>query len=75
MPRELFLTTKENIKIRNVNTNDMSTIIKLSKAQLFQLINSVGFLGRSLGNMMSNLKRGKKGRNLLFLWPKMSCLN
>ena len=35
----------------------MSTYIKLSKAQLTKIIQSGGFLGKTLGNMMSNLDK------------------
>ena len=35
----------------------MSTYIKLSKAQLTKIIQSGGFLGKTLGNMTSNLDK------------------
>ena len=34
-PRELLLTTRQRIKLRNAFNNNMSTDIKLSKAQSF----------------------------------------
>ena len=39
----------------------MLTDIKLSKSQLAKIIQSGGFLGKTLGNIMSNL--GKKNTN------------
>ena len=37
----------------------MSKDVKLGKAQLFKIIQSGGFLGKALGNVMGNL--GKTG--------------
>ena len=54
MPHELFLTTRQKTKIRNAIAKNMSTDIKLSKAQLSKMIQSGGFLR----NVLSNL--GKK---------------
>ena len=34
LPHELFLTTRQTIRICNVITNNMSTVIKLSKDQI-----------------------------------------
>ena len=34
LPHELFLTTRQTIRICNVNVNNMSTDIKLSKDQI-----------------------------------------
>ena len=48
---ELFLTTRQTTKIRNVFANDMSTDIKLSKAQLSKIIQSSGSFGSWLGNL------------------------
>ena len=38
LPHELFLTTRQTTKIRNTFANNMSTDIKLSKAQLSRMI-------------------------------------
>ena len=51
---ELFLTIRQTTKIRNAFTNDTSTNIQLSKAQIFKIIQS----GGSFGSWLSNL--GKK---------------
>ena len=45
LPHELFLTTRQTAKLRNVIENNMSTDIKLTKAQIKKIIQSGGFLG------------------------------
>ena len=47
-PYELLLTTKQKTKLRNAFNNNMSTDIKLSKAQIKKIIQSGGFLGSLL---------------------------
>ena len=42
LPHELFLITRETTKIRNVFVNNMSRDIKLSKAQISNIIQSGG---------------------------------
>ena len=54
LPHELFLTTRQTTKIRNAFVNNISTDIKLSKAQISKIIQ----LGRSFGSWLGNL--GKK---------------
>ena len=56
LPRELFLTTRQKTKIRNAFTNNMSTDIKLIKAQLSKKIYLAIFLSKT-GNL------GKKNTN------------
>ena len=51
MPHELFLTTRKTIKIRNAFANNISTDIKLSKAQISIIIQSGGFFGSWLANL------------------------
>ena len=60
MSHELFLTKRQKSKIRNAFDNNLLTDIKLGKVQLSKIIQSGGFLGKTLGNMMSDL-----GRNTL----------
>ena len=48
LPHELLLTTKQKTKLRNALNNNMSTDIKLSKAQITKIIQSGGFLGTLL---------------------------
>ena len=45
LPHELLLTTRQKAKLRNAINNNMSTDLKLSKAQISKIIQSGGFLG------------------------------
>ena len=38
LPHELLLTTGQKTKLRNVFNNNMSTDLKLSKAQIFKIV-------------------------------------
>ena len=40
LPHELLLATRQKTKLRNAFNNNMSTDIKLSKAQIFKIIQS-----------------------------------
>ena len=52
LPHELLLTTKQKTKIKNaLNNNNMSTNLKLSKAQI-KIIQSGGFLSKLLGPLL-----------------------
>ena len=51
LPRELFLTRRQTTKIKNAFVNNMSTDIKLSKAQVSKMIQCGGFLCNILGNL------------------------
>ena len=51
LPHELLLTIRQKTKLRNALENNMSTDIKLSKAQIFKIIQSGGFLGSSLSKL------------------------
>ena len=46
------MTTRQNTKLRNAISNNLSTDIKLSKVQLKKLAQSGGFLGRLLGPLL-----------------------
>ena len=50
-PHELLLTTRQKTKLRNAFNNNMSTDIKLSKAQISKIIQSGGFLGSLLSKL------------------------
>ena len=52
LPHELLLTTRQKTKLRNAFNNNMSTDLKLSKAQISKIIQSGGFLGRLLGPIL-----------------------
>ena len=54
MPHELFLTTRQTTKIRNIFANNILTDIRLIKAQISKIIQS----GGSFGSWFANL--GKK---------------
>ena len=45
LPHELLLTIRQKTKLRNAFDNNMSTDLKLSKAEISQIIQSGGFLG------------------------------
>ena len=45
LPHQLLLTTRQKTKLRNAFNNNMSTGLKLSKAQISIIIQSGGFLG------------------------------
>ena len=44
LPHELLLTRRQTAKLRNAFENNMSTDIKLSKAQISKIVQSGGFL-------------------------------
>ena len=52
MLHELFLTTRQAIKIRSAFANNMSTDIKLSKAHVSKLIQSGGSFGSWLDSLV-----------------------
>ena len=52
LPNELLLTTRQTTKLRNAIEDDLQTDIKLSKAQIFKIIQSGGFLGKILGPLL-----------------------
>ena len=54
-PHELLLTNRQVVNIRKDFANNLSTDIKLSKAQLSKMIQSGGFLGNLLGKLAGPL--------------------
>ena len=56
LPHELLLTTRQKTKVRNV-FNNMSTDLKLSKAQISKVIQSGGFLGSLLNKLAGRLMK------------------
>ena len=48
----MLLTTRQTNKLRNAIENNMSTNIKLSKAQISRITQSGGFLGKLLGPLL-----------------------
>ena len=57
LPHELLLTTRQNTKLRNAINNNLATDIKLSKAQIKNLIQSGGFLGKLLSKLAGPLMK------------------
>ena len=51
-PHELLLTNRQVENIRKAFANHLSTYIKLSKTELSKRIQSGGFLGRLLGQLL-----------------------
>ena len=56
-PHELLLTTRQKTKLRNAFNNNMSTDLKLSKAQISKIIQSGGFLGSLLSKLAGPLMK------------------
>ena len=65
LPHELLLTTRQKSKLRNTFNNNMSTDLKLSKAQISKITQSGGFLQSSLSKLAGPLMK------VLFLWQKI----
>ena len=57
LPHELLLTTRQKTKLRNAFNNNMSTDLKLSKAQISKIILSGGFLGSLLSKLIGQLMK------------------
>ena len=57
LPHELLLTTRQKTKVRNAFNNNMSTDLKLSKAQISKIIQSGGFLGLLLSKLAGPLMK------------------
>ena len=57
LPHELLLTERQKAKLRNAFNNNMSTDIKLSKAQITKIIQSGGFLGSLLSKLAGPLMK------------------
>ena len=79
LPHELLLTTRQSTKLRNAINNNMSTDIKLSKAQIKKIIQSGGFLGKLLGPLLKTglplLKSVVKPLGLLGLTAASSAID
>ena len=57
LPHELLLTIRQTTKLRNAIENNMSTDIKLSRAQICKIIQSGGFLGELVSKIASPLMK------------------
>ena len=58
LPHELLLTARQKTKLRNGFNNNISTDLKLSKAQISKIIESGGFLGSLLSKSAGPLMKG-----------------
>ena len=54
---ELLLTTRQKAKLKNALNNNMSTDLKLSKVQIFKIIQSGRFLGSLLSKLAGSLMK------------------
>ena len=57
LPHELLLMTRQKTKIRNAFNNNMSTDLKISKAQINKIIQSGEFLGSLLSKLAGSLMK------------------
>ena len=57
LAHELLLTTRQNTKLRNAINNNLTTDIKLNKAQIKTIIQSGGFLGKILSKLAGPLMK------------------
>ena len=57
LPHELLLATRQKTKLRNAFNNNMSTDLKLSKAQISKIIQSRRFLGSLLSKLAGPLMK------------------
>ena len=55
LPHALLLTTRQKTKLRNAFNNNMSTDLKLSRAQMSKIIQSGGLLGSLLNQLAGPL--------------------
>ena len=68
---ELLLTARQKANLRNAFENNMSTDIKLSKAQISKMIQPGGFLGSLLSKLAGPLMKVAvplANKILAFLW-------
>ena len=57
MPHELLLKTRQRMELINAFSNNISTDIKLSKAQISKINQSGGFLGSLLSKLSGPLMK------------------
>ena len=57
LPHELLLTTRQETKLRNAFNNNISTDLKLSKAQISKINQFGGFLGSLLNKLIGPLMK------------------
>ena len=57
LPHQLLLTTRQKVKLTSAFNNNMSTNLKLSRAQISKIIQSEGFLGLLLSKLAGPLMK------------------
>ena len=57
LPHELLLRTRQKTKLRNALNNNVSTNLKLSKAQISKIVKSGGFLESLLSKLAGPLMK------------------
>ena len=57
LPHELLLVTRQKTKLKNAFNNNMTTDLKLSKAQISKIIQLGGFLGLMLSKLAGLLMK------------------
>ena len=57
LPHELLLTARQKTKLRNAFNNNMSTDLKLSRAQVIKIIKYGGFLGFLLSKLAGSIMK------------------
>ena len=57
LPHELLLTTRQKTEVKNAFNKNMSTDLKISKAQISKIIQSGGFLGSLLSTLAGPLMK------------------
>ena len=57
LSHQLLLTTRQRTKVRNAFNNNMSTDLKLSKAQISKIIQYEGFLGSLVSKLAGPLMK------------------
>ena len=57
LPHELLLATRQKTELRNAFKSNMSTDLKVSKAQISKIIQSGGFLGSVLSKLAGPLMK------------------
>ena len=75
LPHELLLTTRQKTNLKNAFENNMSTNIKLTKAQISRIIQSGGFSGSLLSKIAGPLMKVGVllARNIFSSFRNYSC--
>ena len=69
LPHKFLLATRQKTKLRNAFNNNMSTDIKLFKAEISKIIKSEGFLGSLLSKLVGPLMKAVASLAKIILGP------